>query len=229
MIMKLKLLTLAAIVGCIAPTMAQPNTDTNGLPLVMSIPIKSRLLEYESNVMEFKTNGSVMMSHEKMGKALQSLEDALNKLKNCRTTVDRKEQAVLWFEILAIVDRDIDLNFIATNANTHAFFRPSISPPPGYTGRIGPNGMEPPDTNNAALRAYYETAVKAHAERMKKANFQSSLLHISKKADLEFEEFLKRTYTSSEPDKNEFEELLKQSKLLDVRKQKLTEMLNRLQ
>ena len=205
--------------------------QTNGVTRISTVQpsewIVNQLSNFETNVSVFETNiirepdkSSDESLHEQ-AVALQPLKDALQALRvpKERSKMDRRSQAVLWLKVLAAIDRHLETNIPSVSISGF------ISPPPGYKGKVGINGMLRPDTNDTNAYTYYMAAVKANKVKAKKALYLHELEGINDiDAKSGIEQFLKSNYASSGSDKQEFEELLNQSSLSDARKQKLRDL-----
>lgn len=208
--------------ACMYSSLAQTNGDVVMPKSEPMDQIRTQFAGFETNAFEIETNKLLEPGKrldETMAAMWNSLEYTVVCLKDNQLRLDRKQQTVLWFEFLAAIDRHYVPNYFTTN-------RPIdiggwISPPPGYKGKVGPFGMEPPDTNDLEMSSYYASAVKADWERLKKSNYQISLKRINADASERVERFLKSAYTASESDQNELNEILDQSSLSTERKQKL--------
>ena len=200
---------------------AQSNAEVSASVLKTSDQIKSKLQEYETLASKYETNtlSESREAFDEMRKALQPLKEAVSVLLTHQSIMDKKTTTGLWFELLAVIDKHYDPNFLVTNAPIS--ISGWIAPPSGYTGKIGPSGMELPDTNNPTMRAYYLAALKKDRDRREKTNFQHELQGVNHSVTFHVERFLKSSYTSSASDKKEMNEILDQSKLSDSRKQQI--------
>ena len=198
---------------------AQINNDRSISAAKLSGTVELQITNFEVRVSAFEKkiiqepDKSFDESSHEQAMALQPLKGAIESLRWHQSNVDRKEKASLWLKVLAAIDRHLETNI--TSVSISGF----IHPPPGYKGKVGINGMLPPDTNNVADYSYYIADVKANRESAKKALFLQELQRINDwQANPSLKQFIKSSYTASEADKKELNELLDQSKLSDSRK-----------
>ncbi|MGH7953128.1 MAG: hypothetical protein ACREFE_14600 [Limisphaerales bacterium] len=226
---KIKLIGWMAIVYSVASNLsiAQTNGEADASSMKPSEQIELQLSNYEAKVSAIETNiiqepdKSFDESDHEQEIALQPLKDAIKSLRWHQSNMDRKEKTRLWLNVLEVIDRHIETNIPPVSISGF------VHPPHGYKGKVGMNGMLPPDTNDVADYAYYVAAVKANKENAKKTHFRYELERINDwDAKSGVEQFLKSSYISSESDKQEFQELLNQSTLSDARKQKLRDLFN---
>jgi len=184
--------------------LAQTN-NTDNLASKFEQPIMNQLLEFETNK---------SLDHIKVAIAVDHLNTAIENLNNDQSILNRKQQTILWFKILATIDKHLDPNFNETNAN----FSLNVIPPPDGGVQYS-SGVDPSVIKDPIARAKYQAMLKTNRENAESYGFQSSLQRINKQANFGVEIFLKSFYTSSESDKRELNEILDQSKLSSLRKQ----------
>jgi hypothetical protein len=86
--------------------------------------------------------------------------------------VARREKAIMLFNLLAVIDQDIDANFDVNNPSNWAAV--SLSPP-GPGGMRYPSGVDPNDIKEPEIRAQYEAALKQNEEKAVRELFQTRL------------------------------------------------------
>ena len=209
----------------INPLLAQNNLETDAQILELSNRVVFQIMDFETNASEIETNQSLVESQklfdEKMDRMEDSIKSAIDTLRYTQVNIDRKQKTILWCEILAAIDRHLDTNFPPVDISGF------ISPPPGYKGKVGPWGMMPPDTNDAADYAYYLVAVKTNKRNGEKALYLSTLKRINDwNAKSGIEKFLKSNFGSSEAGQKELYEILDQSTLSESRKQQLRKIVS---
>lgn len=200
---------------------AQSNVENEASALLPPDQIRYKLQEYEALAIKFETNSSLNPrdAFDEMRKGLQPLKQAVDILLSHQSSMEKKTAAGLWFELLAVIDKRYDQNFLATNPPVSIGVW--ISPPPEYKGKIGPSGMEPPSTNDMESYTYYVNAVNSVKDRAKKTNIQHELERLNNSVTFHVKRFLKSSYTASEADKKELDGILDHSKLSDSRKQQI--------
>ncbi len=197
------------------------NVNTSMSPF--SGQITNQLFEFETNASEIKTNSALSPSEafDKLMAAIKQIKGAVNSLETTHNT-DRREKANLWFDVLAVIDKNIDTNYGTVNYfKTNQFFINLVPPPDGTNGIVYFSGVAPSALKNPEARAKYEVMLEANREHGDNMKLQKELHNINKQATADVVKFFKSSYTSSEPDKMEFDEILKESALSDVRKQQI--------
>ena len=132
--------------------------------------------------------------------------------------VARREKTRMLFNLLAVIDQNIDTNYDVNNPTNWAAVN---LVPPGTDGLRYPSGIDPNDIKEPEVRAQYESALKQNAEKAAHGLFQTRLHNIDQSANIFAESFLRHNYTASKEDQSELENLMKQAKLSPARIQKL--------
>jgi hypothetical protein len=221
---KIKVFCLAAVFASIAfsQLLAQSNS-VNTASSAFSVPITNQLSQFEASVFEIETNRSrtPRESVDRFLATTEQMKGTVNSLENTRN-LDRKEMANSWFAIFAVLDKYIDPNF-----GTLDYFKTNgaaleLDPPPDGPGGIRyASGTDPSALKNPEARAEYEAMLKTNWEHMNNTTFQDQLQHVNNQAMRGFGRFIRSSYTSSEADKKELNEMLEQAALSNARKQKL--------
>lgn len=101
---------------------------------------------------------------------------------------ERSDKTKLWLHAWQRMEKEIDRNF---NFNDRAFLNVS---PPDKTGL--PAGVSPEAVKDPALRAQYEAAISANAEKARKYNRQHALRYIDETFSKNAEQYLIRAYST---------------------------------
>ena len=206
-----KLICLATVIYAVVINhgLAQTNINWNEVianqkKVILEMPGK---IEHQLSVLE--TN--------KSDESVRQLEASVDTLRNIRLG-DRKNQTTIWLEILTVIDTN------STGISGHVTWK--VTPPPdGENGMQYPTGIAPSALKDPAARSNYEAAIRINNERIRKEAFQWKLRQLDERASESFERFLKSSYTSSETDINELNEILSKSKLSDVRIQNINSIM----
>ena len=199
---------------------AQTDFETNAEAVKFSHEIQLEIKEFETGASEIETNQSLLDSQKaidhEMARVEKSLRAAIVGLEFSHLNMDRKERTILWFDILASIDRHLG-KIPGVDISGH------IRPPPGYKGRLGIDGMEMPDTNDVTDYNYYMAARRANRRNAMNAGFQYMLHGENDDEATPYARKYFRSCYTSEADKREFEDMLDHSKLSDARKKALKE------
>lgn len=195
-------------------SLSQEIADTNSQATKPDAEIKQQLSLFREKAATDFTNSNIGRDQ-----ILQPLKKATELLQRNQSKLDRHSKTILWFEILAEIDRFYSPDLLSTNAPVS--ISGWIAPPPGYKGKVGLSGMEPPDTNDLAMCAYYENAKKTNQAQARMVSLQHELERMNQSFTFEANRFLKRAYTSTETDKKELAETLEKAPLSNERKQKI--------
>lgn len=177
------------------------------------------LLAYETKT---KTNGLELDNHsfnELMGLS-QHLKDAMTALDRSNSSLNRQQRAILWMEILSAIETNLDSSFLTTNLSPVSI-NGYIPPPQGYKGKIGLYGMLPPDTNDVADYSYYVSEKRKINEARLKVDTLQSMKNLNQEANAHIEMFIRANYSSSDSDKQEFDEIIKNTQLSAYRQEQL--------
>ena len=99
---------------------------------------------------------------------------------------DRSDKAKLWLHALRRLEQETDINFDFSD-------RPYLNiPPPQETGL--PSGVAPEAIKDPWLRAQYEAAIQANAEKARKYNHQFMMRHLNETFTRRAERYLIGTY-----------------------------------
>ncbi len=199
---------------------AQIGVETNVEVQGFSRDVESKIGDFDVNASDIETNESILESQKAIDKDMVGVENSIKSviatLHFSQMNIDRRERTILWFEILAALDKHLGK---ITYANISGYIRP----PQGYKGKIGIDGMEMPNTNDVADYEYYMAARRTHKRNAMNGIFQNTL-HTENdwEATPYAEKYFQSSYTS-QADKQVFENLLDHSKLSDARKKALKE------
>ena len=161
-------------------------------------------------------------------KSIDQLENALRAMegvlppridKTVQSTAARQEQTKMWLSLLGIIDQSIDPTY--NNQNPKNAIAVNLAPPPTSDGISYPSGVDPKAIKDPVVRSQYEAALKQNNDKAIKAMTQTRLHHIDQLASLDVERFLQTFYTSSIEDKNELDNIMRQTKLSQDRVRKL--------
>ena len=189
---------------CLSPLCAQ--TNLVAAPPALTNQIASELSQFETS------------------KSIDQLKKAKANIENPNSGIDRRQQATLWFQALATIDNNLDPNYGTPKFSTNGFALSLVPPRDGTNGIQYPSGIPPSYLKDPIARAQYEAALKVNREHIATYSFQTSLRLIKQEADSSFKRFLRNAYTSSEEDKNEFNEILEHSAISNAHKLGLKEM-----
>lgn len=128
----------------------------------------------------------------------------------------RKSLATVWLKFLVVIDRSRDPNFVFARAKPPMY-------PIGYQadGRATFSGATPEAIKDPAARARYAEALKIYGEEHKRYLFQVDLSKLANDIGVFAEQSLRVTFTSSADDQKELDQLLGESRISEIRKQKL--------
>jgi hypothetical protein len=186
-------------------TNTRSNVDTNAEPMQVEQAL--------SLLAEFETSKSI----NQLRRAMRAME--LVWYPDVDRSTDpitaRRQQAKMWLQLLATIDRNLDPNF-----DPNDFPDNTLVPPPSGLLQL-PAGADPKDIKDPVARAEYEAALKKNEEKTLRYNFQSDLRRIDLHATFDVEHFLKRFYTSAPADQKELDGLLNEAGLSASRVQKL--------
>ena len=216
----LKILGVAGAVCTVSYTnlQAQSTNSIDTSALRVSEQFSNQLTQFEIIMAGFTTNASI----DAVMVAMETLKSTLSNLENVPANVDRQQQAKMWFDFLATIDKHTDTNFSQTNASI------SINvPPPSYNGVQYPAGVDPSVIKDPVARSQYESALKSNRELAWKIGFQKELEQINRRAGSDIERFLISHYSSSESDKGELDNIISKSKLSDAWMQRIRSIILR--
>ncbi|MGH7941092.1 MAG: discoidin domain-containing protein, partial [Limisphaerales bacterium] len=202
-------------------------SEINGLPWTSAAEIGVIPVGENTDLMTNRINRAIALLAEfQRAKSTGQLEKtfrAVEKIpepgvdKSVPEAMARREKAIMWFTLLAVIDQNIDTNFDVNNPINWATVELA---PPGPEGWKYPSGVSPNDIKEPEVRAQYEAALKQNEEKARRELFQSRLRNIDQLATREVERFL-RYYTTSKKDQSELDDLMKQAKLSPARIQKI--------
>jgi len=205
-------------------------SEINGLPWTSAAEIGVIQSGEDASVIIYQINRATRLLDEfEKDRSIDHLEGALMAVgripepgvdETVPKAVARQEKASMWFNVLAVIDQNIDPNFYCTN-NTNYRAYLNLVPPPTPEGLIYPSGVDPNLIKDPAVRAKYEAAIKQNSEKAARGLFQTRLHNIDQLASMEVERFLRGNYTTSKEDQSELEILMKEAKLSPDRAQKL--------
>lgn len=152
------------------------------------------------------------------------LEDAIRGLENADPRPEpgqdrlaaRRERMLLWLAVLATLQRTKDPTFDPKDLPMM-----NISPPPGSSGVRYPAGVDPKSIPETDVRAQYEAALAKNGEKINTYRLQSRLLFLEERAQPGVENFIRRYYTKSDPDRVELKELVEKTQIPPAKKQRL--------
>jgi hypothetical protein len=130
-------------------------------------------------------------------------------------TEARKRGLALWLFFFAALDRNIDPQWDPKEVPVTG-----VIPPPSH-GIAYPSGVSPSAIPDPVARAEYEQALKASKDHAERYRVQLLLRRIDERATAAVERLLADTYTNSERDRQEFEELLAASPVNELHKERL--------
>ena len=113
---------------------------------------------------------------------------------------ERRAKAKLWLHALRRIEQQTDVNF---DFNDRAYLNVS---PPEETGL--PTGVGPEAVKDPRLRAQFEAAIKANAEKIRKNNQQFEMRHLNQFFVPKAEEYLIRVYAKPPYALDELKKLL---------------------
>jgi hypothetical protein len=134
----------------------------------------------------------------------------------------RKRAVSRWLRFLAALDRNIDPKWNLEDVSTR-----SVTPPLSFGMVYSTGEVDPSTIADEAARTEYEQALKANKNRMKWYDIQFQLRGISDRAMRFVERLLAERYTNSEADGQEFEELLAESPVNELRKEQVRTLIPR--
>jgi hypothetical protein len=206
------------------PLFAQTKAST----LNPSDQIKFQLLEFNTNAMELEANKTLEPNKWffKMNDVMEKLKGTRSNLLNVSPGMNRKDKAALWFDILAVIDKNTDPDYNPTNVDFSISIEGPTPPPDGIGGIKYAPGVDPSVLKDTTARSNYVAALIVWRDRIDKLNFQASLMRINSVVSRDVEIFLRSYYTSSEADKQELNEILEQSTLSESRKQQLRKIVS---
>lgn len=161
-------------------------------------------------------------------KSLDELEEAMNTMERISpfgTSNDvisaqtRQQKAEMWLKLLAATEQNLDPNY-----DKNVAIQLNLAPPPDG-GVEWPSGVDPKVIKDPKARSEYEDALKTNREKAERYGFQLRLHRIAARVTMDVERFLKSSYTSSQSDKKEIDEVLKRSALSPTGRQKLKSIL----
>ena len=130
----------------------------------------------------------------------------------------RKEHIMLWLEVVSAIDQAIDPTFDGKGPHVALNLVP---PPDGEGGPVYFAGVDPVELKNPKARAKYKAEIKANEELGKFADFQGDLWMRKHIAVMKLEDELEYTYTDSEADRKEWNDILSQSALSEACKKEV--------
>jgi hypothetical protein len=210
------------------PLLAQSN-DVDTSTAAFSAQILNQLSGFESIISELQTNRlrTPNESLDKLKAAMEQMKATVKFFENARS-INRKECARLWFDFLAAMDERIDPNFGTPDyLKTNDAAINLVPPPDGSSGIIYASGTDPSALKDPTARAEYEAMLKTNKEHINNVFFQSELQRVSQRAMRVLSRFIQSSYTLSEPDKKELNEIVGKSKLSASRKLQIQSMVLR--
>jgi hypothetical protein len=210
----IKIIGLASLFYTITVSSLLAQTNKNN-PVFSNLKLSDEIVH---QLYEFETNKS--LDHVKVAIAIDHLKNAIDNLKNDQFSMDRKQQATLWFEILVAIDRHLSPNFNETNAN----FSANLVPPPDG-GVQYPSGIDPSVIKDPIARAKYEAMLKTNRENAESYGFQLYLHRINDQTILDAKKYVRSSYAPSGADKKELDEIINECKMPPHLKEKINEFL----
>ena len=134
----------------------------------------------------------------------------------------RQRAVSRWLRFLAALDRNIDPKWNLEDAPARC-----VTPPVSHGMVYSTGEVDPLTITDAAARTEYEQSLKASKHREKWYDIQYQLRGISERAMRFVELLLAERYTNSERDRQEFEELLAESPVNELRKEQLRVLIPR--
>jgi hypothetical protein len=194
------------------------------LTLVGVVTLTTLSAQTSNTVDASSLSGQIMnrLSQFETNKSVEILKEVLTSLQNTEDGTSRKERCALWMEFLTVLDKNIDPNFNPTNAN----FSANLVPPPDGGVQYA-SGVDPQVVKDPVARASYEAALKANKEKAQNYELQLKLHRVAPQAELQFNRFLRSSYTSSENDQRELNFILEHSKLSLSRKEQIKKSLEK--
>jgi hypothetical protein len=199
-------IVLATLFYEICPISLGAQTNLVAAPMSRTNQIASELSGFETN------------------KSLDQLRKAMQDIRNAKSGIDRRQHAVLWLQVLTAIDNNLDVYYGTRNYVTNGFALSLVPPRDGTNGIQYPAGIPASYLKDSTARAQYEATLEINREHIATYNFQTNLRFIKQEADFSCRRFLSDDYTSSETDKDEFNEILGHSTLSNPQKLRLSEL-----